>query len=803
MSTVPTRCGVRIAIAVAALVAGHASANSIHWDGQGGADDNWGSAINWFDATTSTNDVLPASGDDAFLGSSYTPAATARIVGGSEQCKSLTLGVQNGQAGVLHVLGAGSLRVPALHLGDMGTGEVYQSGGSVRVDLDLSIGYSFGGVDGVGTYNLSAGTLDTTGFAYIGDYNNGQGTFNHSGGVYTAWDITLGGDPEAKGTYILSDMAAVTVESLYVGDGGQGTFMHLGGTATVTSYLSVGCADWGPDGTGEYTLSGGTLNVIAPGAEAVVGDYNNGVGVFQHSAGVHNVNALTLGWDANARGTYTLSGTGELNAAELYVGDGGHGTFHQTGGTCTVSSYLSVGLADNGPDGAGEYNLSGGVLDVTGPDAGAYIGDCNAGQGVFNHSAGVHNVTYLTLGWEADARGTYTLSGTGELNVAELYVGDGGRGTFHQTGGVCVVTAQLSVGCADNAPHGAGEYNLTGGMLDTTAEDAWVCIGENNNGQGTFTHTGGTHLANIISLGYGPGTTGVYNLSDAAVLDVSSNGTWDGELWVGDGDGTGVFNQAGGTLQGNGSLFVRGTTGASGTYQGWGVVGLTGEFWNDGRVVADGSGSPQTLDCSSFSAVLNDIENPAVGGANGWFARNQGRLLLPSLVIDGDAEYTWGEDPDDPVLDLVNGLRMTLAGVAQDGLLTISLMAPDHPTLPPGTVGSIVGLWSLDPDGSLAFATADLVFRYDDALTAVLGLAEDELDLYHFSGGQWLRITTDLDTEGNLIYADGVTAFSLFAAGKDVRLQQPGEDVPEPGTLSLLGLGCLGVWGRCRRRRAA
>jgi len=52
----------------------------------------------------------------------------------------------------------------------------------------------------------------------------------------------------------------------------------------------------------------------------------------------------------------------------------------------------------------------------------------------------------------------------------------------------------------------------------------------------------------------------------------------------------------------------------------------------------------------AFSAVLDDIGNPTVGGTNGWFAQEGGTLPLTPLDVIGDGDYTWREDPADPVL---------------------------------------------------------------------------------------------------------------------------------------------------------
>jgi hypothetical protein len=136
------------------------------------------------------------------------------------------------------------------------------------------------------------------------------------------------------------------------------------------------------------------------------------------------------------------------------------------------------------------------------------------GKGAITQSGGVHSVTGangLWLGQTATGEGTYSLSGTGALNV----------------------TAQLRVGGA-----GAGTFNLSGGSVSGSI----LVV----NGSSTVHHTGGTATFTNNTVLQGPaGTSPAYNLSGAAVL----NGE---DLFVGGGtggtSGTAEFTQTGGTI---------------------------------------------------------------------------------------------------------------------------------------------------------------------------------------------------------------------------------------------------------------
>src|SRR5437879_10096767 len=70
--------------------------------------------------------------------------------------------------------------------------------------------------------------------------------------------------------------------------------------------------------------------------------------------------------------------------------------------------------------------------------------------------------------------------------------------------------------------------------------------GVNNNGRGHYIQNGGTHTSNgQILLGLTSGSTGNYDLSGAAVLNVNFNSS--STMAVG-GAGSGIFTQTGGTF---------------------------------------------------------------------------------------------------------------------------------------------------------------------------------------------------------------------------------------------------------------
>jgi RNA polymerase sigma factor (sigma-70 family) len=240
------------------------------------------------------------------------------------------------------------------------------------------------------------------------------------------------------------------------------------------------------------------------------------------------------------------------------------------------------------------------------------------------------------------------------------------------------------------------------------------------------------------------------------------------------------------------SLIVRGDPAGAGTVEGWGgAIGDGGALLNNGRVIADGRGVDRALIFVGYGAVSNTLDNPVNGGNSGWYARNGGRLVLPKIAVaPGTHTYTWGESPDDPTIDLVNSVRVTLRDAQNPGRLDVSLLdknRADVPALPTGH--TFIGVWSIDL-GLTRPSTVDLTVRYDDGLAAALRLDEAVLKLWRYDGGQWLRIndaTFGRDLENHLL-SGSTTSLSFFAVS-----------APEPSSLGLVLIGALGLLRRRRR----
>src|SRR5205807_1935897 len=129
-----------------------------------------------------------------------------------------------------------------------GHGSYTQLGGAALGARDFIVAanaFAFGATNASsGTVNLSGGTLAFSGTAVIG--GGGSGTFNHSGGTFTAGQLILaqftnGTNAASSGAYNMSNGATLQILGVeQIGAAGTGLFTQTGGNHLVTGNLDVG-----------------------------------------------------------------------------------------------------------------------------------------------------------------------------------------------------------------------------------------------------------------------------------------------------------------------------------------------------------------------------------------------------------------------------------------------------------------------------------------------------------------------------------------------------------------------------------
>ena len=549
---------------------------------------------------------------------------------------------------------------------DQGTGTITQSGGTLTLNHNLYVGQSSGST---GTYNISSGAVLNTGRDFVIGRESGTGTLNMTGGT-----ITKTGD-----------------EKFIVGhNNGVGSVVQSGGTITANNELYIGNENASASGT--YTLSGtGALNVAN---EIVVGR--------ESGTGILNVNG----------GTLTTTGNGNM-----YVGRrNGTGTLNQTAGVISVIKEFGVGTRDDNKIGTGTYNLSGtgaitiannifigkeleasGTMTMTGgtmTGSDKLIIGHNQATGALTQSGGTvttSNEVYIGNENSASSIGTYTLSGSANLNVGnEVQVGrDNGTGTFNLNGGT-VNASKISGGT------GSATVNFNGGVLKAKKDESNLI----ENLDVANVQSGGIK---IDSNGFNVSTsqvltgTGGLEKSGAGQLTLSGANTYAGTTTVAAGvlriEKTGlnaIVNAAAGTLVAEFTVQP-----AAGDYP-----ILPGPLAGSQTFSANGLGANQQAtfnNQTSTVTVTNTVTDPFVTWVDGF---------TPNALLPDAASKLLSADPDgDGIINLMEfviggspvvssqSILPTLANVGSD--LVLSYTRSDESE----SVTTQVGQWSTDLTG--------------------------------------------------------------------------------------------------------
>ncbi len=361
---------------------------------------------------------------------------------------NLVVGGDGSSFNPLYIRTGDSLDVSGyLQIGVNGSGALYQSAG-IGVVANLDIGHSTSNNSGNGLYVFSGGALHA-GAILIGT-NGGSpnkastGTFSqHVGSVDLSSILYVGRDTNTTGSYNLYS-GTLASKDVIVGASGTGNFTQTDGTHTAES-LALG--DGYGAGVGTYTQSGGTLTIQG---QFAVGR-GKGTGSFVQSAGTVNTAdgwGVSVGSGTSSSGSYTLSGSGTLNAKYEFIGVSGTGVFTQTGGSNNIGDTLYLAQASGS---SGSYNLNGGSLSVgrifKGPGSSAF----NIDGGSLTLSGSSIAADSVSLG--ATKTSNFTLAAGKTLTTDSLTIGL--RGTLVDHGTVQAGAVLLDGGTLG----GAGSLN--------------------------------------------------------------------------------------------------------------------------------------------------------------------------------------------------------------------------------------------------------------------------------------------------------------------------------------------------------
>jgi autotransporter-associated beta strand protein len=704
-------------------------------------------------------------------------------------------------------------------------------------------------------------------FSVLGEHSGSR--LNVSGGTIVADGIEAGQvfstDASTDAQITISGTGQVTVRNfMRIGHGESNITFGAEGIMTVKD-------------NGKFVNNGtGTLPFIN---DFIAFGFNGGGGVTGGNHGTLNLedNAIfeskrpvRFGWVEEGHGTLNISDnaqliidSGELSAAAIMFGDFNNsavgtgdrrpfGVANQTGGTVTVGTDVArPRWTAIGGSGYGEYNLSGGKLNIYVRD-GLNIGDTDqngfAGEGKFNMSGGTVNATEMTLGKIGRAAGTFTQTGgdvyvgvvspdgnfvdridtigeqvaldpnldgaltlgtgfgaastssgtytmsNGTLHARRLNVGFFANGTFTQSGGTATVDTGVIVafGTNDAAVPSTGIMSLNGGVFETAA------IGGGGGGNSTVNFNGGTVRATVAQPDF------LVNLTTANVqaggLIVDSNG-----FDVGSNQ---AFTGAGGlTKKSAGRLAMSGNS----TYGGTTKV-------EAGALLVNGThagGAAYTVDSG---ATLGGIGN--IGSAvtvNGALAPGDG---VGTLTVNNNVSFgTSGIfdvqiDAAGNVADRLNVMgNLNLSGLSD--MLRLSLAGGALPLAGPLTIasytGSLTGTFNLDNanftinygDGSNDIITISNITSIDSAILIGDYNNSGTVDAADYTiwrnnvGNPGTTLQNRDPGNGGVVGPDDYDSWkSNFGAGGGGSLGVT--NVPEPSAMILVLLGSVGLAFRRR-----
>lgn len=375
---------------------------------------------------------------------------------------------------------------------------------------------------GPGTTTISAGTLR---FATGGTIDLGNGGILYD--LATPLDITAS-------TVI---QGSPTAETRFSGGfGGVGAFTkNSTGTLVISGSHNL---------TGALTVTAGTLRVSGAGTSSGAITVRGSTLTITGSGSIAPVTGASLALGGTAVGIFNHDSTATSRFGAITVGNGNDGAancvFNQSAGTILASS-LTLNNGFTGA-GAGDLNLSGGLLAISGA---ATISNQVSGDNVWS---------------------TVTVSGTGNLTI-----GGGLRltgapaatrnsaGRIIQNAGTVTVAGGLNMArtTATNTAARRGEYNLNGGILSVNqiTQDAGTDT------FGTFNFNGGTLKPTAASTTFMQGLTTTQVKTGGAHIDSNAFDITIAQPLLTSGAGDGALTKSGlGTLTLTGASTYTGST---------------------------------------------------------------------------------------------------------------------------------------------------------------------------------------------------------------------------------------------------
>jgi T5SS/PEP-CTERM-associated repeat protein len=403
--------------------------------------------------TLTIKDGVTVATSAGYLGYNTGSMGTAAITGsGSQWTNSGTLYVGNYGTGTMNITNGAGVSNAAAYLGyGYGTG----SNGTVTVDGAGSTWTNTGTLyvadSGTGTVNITNGGSVSSPNAYVGHYSGSRGTVTVSGSGSTwtnAGDLYVGAVGEAEtGALNITNGGVLTTGTLYA------SASQLSGNGTINTAGIVGdmnlVFDTSHGATQSFTANGVTIN-LSQSSTNVLGAGYIGSGSISIRDGVTVTSGTGyLGYNANSRGTATVTGTSSkwTNTGILYVGYSGTAAMTIADGGTVGNTYAYLG---NNAGSTGTVTVDGANSTWTN-SGGLYAGYYGTGKMTITSGGSVSNsVGYI--GRYSGSTGTVTVDGKDAngtpskwTNSGALNIGSSGTGRLSISDGGAVTATSVSI----------------------------------------------------------------------------------------------------------------------------------------------------------------------------------------------------------------------------------------------------------------------------------------------------------------------------------------------------------------------